>query len=161
MTESTDTANGLAGHMPATLSWIIAFKAFKALALTVLGIALLTTRHADPVDLLIRFALAVHLPLTSRLLDRVLTFFANLTVSRQTALAVSAFAYAMLMGTEGVALYFRHPWARWFTVVATASLIPLELYELLREPHLTRLAVLVVNVAVVIYLVRRKEIFDA
>ena len=161
MSELTRASNGLAGRMPATLSWIIAFKALKALALTALGVALLTTRHADPVDLLIRFALAAHLPLTSRLLDRVLTFLANLTVSRQTALAISAFAYALLMGTEGVALYFRHPWARWFTIVATASLIPLEIYELLREPHLTRFAVLVVNVTVVVYLARRKEIFDA
>jgi uncharacterized membrane protein (DUF2068 family) len=161
MTELTGTARGLAGRMPATLSWIIAFEAFKALALAALGVALLTTRHADPVDLLIRFALAVHLPLTSRLLDRVLTFLANLTVSRQMALAISAFAYALLMGTEGVALYFRHPWARWFTIVATASLIPLEIYELVREPHPTRFAVLVVNAAVVIYLVRRRDIFDA
>src|SRR5262249_55648671 len=144
MTELTGPANGLAGRTPAALSWIIAFKAFKALSLAVLGVALLTTRRADPVDLLIRFALAVHLPLTSRLLDRVLTFLANLTVSRQTALALSAFAYALLMGTEGVALYFRHPWARWFTIVATASLIPLEIFELVREPHLTRLAVLAV-----------------
>jgi hypothetical protein len=32
------------------LPWIIAFKAFKAITLTTLGIVLLVTRHADPVD---------------------------------------------------------------------------------------------------------------
>jgi len=143
------------------LSWIIAFKAFKAVALTALGVALLTTRRADPVDLLVRFALAVHLPLTSRLLGRVLDFLANLTVSRQTALAISAFAYALLMGAEGVALHYRHPWARWFTIVATASLIPIEIYEVVREVHATRILVLAANIAVVIYLWRRKEVFDA
>jgi uncharacterized membrane protein (DUF2068 family) len=143
------------------LSWIIAFKAFKALTLTALGVALLTTRHADPVDLVMRFALAVHLPLTSRLLDRVLTFLTNLTVSQQTALAISAFAYALLMSVEGIALYFRHPWARWFTIVATSSLIPIEIYELVRALYPTRILILVANVAVVIYLWRRKEIFDA
>jgi uncharacterized membrane protein (DUF2068 family) len=143
------------------LSWIIAFKACKALTLTALGVALLTTRHADPVDLVMRFALAVHLPLTSRLLDRVLTFLTNLTVSQQTALAISAFAYALLMSVEGIALYFRHPWARWFTIVATSSLIPIEIYELVRALYPTRILILVANVAVVIYLWRRKEIFDA
>ena len=51
------------------LPWIIAFKAFKSVTLTALAIVLLTTRHADPVDVLMRFALAVHLPLTSRLFD--------------------------------------------------------------------------------------------
>jgi len=149
------------GRTRGVLSWIIAFKAFKAIALSALGLALLTTRHSDPIDLLIRLALAIHLPLTSRLLGRALDFLANLTVSRQTALAITAFGYAFLMGLEGVALYFRHPWARWFTIIATSSLIPVEVYELVREPHPTRALVLVANAAIVIYLWRRREMFDA
>ena len=40
-------------------------------------------------------------------------------VSRQTTLAITAFGYATLMGTEGVALYMRKPWAPWFTIIAT------------------------------------------
>src|ERR1043165_6639922 len=105
------------------LGWIIAFKAAKASALTALGIALLTTRRSDPVDLIIRVALAVHLPLTSRLLDRLIAAVSNLTVAKQTILAITAFGYAILMGTEGFALYLRKPWARWFTIIATSSLV--------------------------------------
>ena len=75
------------------------------------------------------------MPLTSRLLNRVLTLLAGLTMTRQTALAASAFGYALLMGTEGIALYLRKPWARWFTIIATSSLIPLEVYEIARRPH--------------------------
>jgi uncharacterized membrane protein (DUF2068 family) len=141
------------------LGWIIAFKAFKAVTLTTLGVTLLTTRRADPVDLLVRFAVAIHLPLTSRLFDRVLAFVANLTVSRQTALAITAFAYALLMSVEGVALHFRRPWARWFTILATSSLIPVEIYEIARELHPTRVLVLLANVAIVIYLWRREDVF--
>lgn len=64
------------------LAWIIAFKAFKALTLTALGVALLSTRDADPVNLFMRLAaLALHVPLTSRLLDRVLAFLADLTMT--------------------------------------------------------------------------------
>jgi len=143
------------------IPWIIAFKAFKATTLTALGIALLTTRHADPVGLLFRLAFAVHLPLTSRLFERALAFVANLTVTKQTALAITAFAYAALMGTEGVGLALRKPWARWFTIIATGSLIPIEVYEIVRAPHLLRILVLLINIAVVIYLARRKEIFDS
>ena len=139
------------------LPWIIAFKAVKAVTLTALGIALLTTRRSDPVELFVRLALAVHLPLTSRLLDRVLASLANLTISRQTALGLTAFGYATLMGTEGIALYLRKPWARWFTIIATSSLIPVEVYEIVRRPHLTRILVLVANVAIVAYLWRRDE----
>jgi uncharacterized membrane protein (DUF2068 family) len=140
------------------LRWIIAFKAAKAVTLTALGIALITTRHSDPVDLFVRLALAVHLPLTSRLLDRMLASLADLTITRQTALALTAFGYAILMGTEGIALSLRKPWARWFTIIATSSLIPVEVYEIVRRPHLTRILVLVVNVAIVAYLWRRDDL---
>jgi uncharacterized membrane protein (DUF2068 family) len=142
------------------LTWIIAFKAVKAIALTAAGVALLTVRHADPVDILLRLALDVHLPLTSRLLNRLLLSASDLTVSRETALAITAFAYAILMGSEGVSLYLRKPWARWFTILASSSLIPIELYEIARAIRPLRVVVLLVNLAIVVYLFRRKDAFE-
>src|SRR5579864_2724918 len=94
---------------PTALAWIVAFKAFKTVTLTALGIALLATRHANPIDLLTRLALAVHLPLSSEWFERALTFALHLSVGRQTALGITAFLYAALMGTEGVSLYLRKP----------------------------------------------------
>ena len=81
-------------------------------------------------------------------------------MSRETALAITAFAYAILMGSEGVSLYLRKPWARWFTIVASSSLIPLELYEIARAIRPLRVVVLLVNLAIVVYLYRRKDAFD-
>jgi uncharacterized membrane protein (DUF2068 family) len=141
------------------LPWIVAFKAFKALTLTALGVILLAARHADPAHLLTRIALAVHLPLTSTVLERALRFAADLTVRKEEALAITAFSYAALMGTEGVGLCLRKPWARWFTVIATGSLVPIEIYEILREPHLVRVLILIANVAIVVYLARRRDLF--
>ncbi|HMF98950.1 MAG TPA: DUF2127 domain-containing protein [Vicinamibacterales bacterium] len=142
------------------LMWIIAFKAFKTVSLVALGITLLATRRGDPVDLLTRFALAVHLPLSSELFDRALRLAMNLTLRRQTAIGVTALGYALLMGSEGIALYLRKPWARWFTIIATSSLLPIEIYEIVREVRPLRVAVLLANVAVVIYLVKRKDLFE-
>jgi uncharacterized membrane protein (DUF2068 family) len=142
------------------LLWIVAFKVFKSLTLAALGVVLISTRHADRADVLIRLALAVHLPLSSELFSRAVTFASNLTVGRQTALALTAFGYASLMGTEGVALYYRKRWARWFTIIATSSLIPIEVYEIVRQPHPLRIVVLLVNVAIVIYLYRRTDVFE-
>jgi uncharacterized membrane protein (DUF2068 family) len=142
------------------LAWIIAFKAFKAITLTALGISLLVTRHADPVDVLMRLAVTIHLPLTSRVFQRVLLLVGNLTITKATALSLTAFGYAALMGTEGVALYLRKPWARWFTIIATSSLIPLEVYEIIRELHPIRVLILLANAAIVVYLWRRKEAFE-
>lgn len=140
--------------------WIVAFKAFKSVTLAALGAVLLATRHADPADLLIRIGLTVHLPLSSELFRRAVMFASSLTVGRVTALALTAFGYAILMGTEGAGLYYRKRWARWFTIIATSSLIPIEVYEIVREPRLLRIAVLLANVAIVIYLYGRKEVFE-
>ena len=68
--------------------------------------------------------------------------------------------YAALFLTEGTGLLLRKRWAEWLTIVATSSLMPLELYELIKEFTAIRLTVLLVNAAVVLFLiyrVRQKE----
>ena len=69
-------------------------------------------------------------------------------------------AYAALFLTEGIGLLFRKRWAEWLTIVATSSLMPFEVYEVIRKFTALRLVALIVNAAVVlylIYLVRQKE----
>ena len=68
--------------------------------------------------------------------------------------------YAALFLIEGTGLLFRKRWAEWLTIVATSSLMPLEVYELIKEFTVVRLMVVVVNTAVVLFLiyrVRQKE----
>ena len=143
------------------LGWIIAFKAFKAVALTALGIVLITTRHSDLLDLLVRLAMAVHLPLSSHVLDWLLRVASGLTITKRTALGITAFGYAVLMASEGVALHLRRPWAFWFTIIATCTLIPVEVYEIVRKPDALRILVLVVNVGIVFYLWQQGDLAAA
>ena len=142
------------------LPWIVAFKAFKATLLTALGVTVLSAIHRDPVDLVVRIAQAVHLPVTSRLFDRAVTLALRATPKNEVAVAATAFGYAFVLGMEGVGLYRRRSWARWFTIGATSSLIPFEVYEIVREPRLLRVLVLLLNTVVVVYLWRRKEAFE-
>ena len=147
-------------RQPSLLPWIVAFKAIKATILTALGAILLWAIHRDPIDSVVQIAMAVHLPLTSRVVDRALTFALRATPRKEEALAAAAFGYAFLMASEGIGLYLRRSWARWFTIGATSSLIPLEVYEILREPRLLRVLILLLNIALVAYLWKRKEIFE-
>jgi hypothetical protein len=64
---------------------------------------------------------AVHLPLGSRLFDRMLDLAFRATPKKEVGLAVTGFGYAILMGTEGVGLYLRRSWAHWFTREALPS----------------------------------------
>ena len=141
--------------------WIIAFKAFKAIALTALGVAFVAARGSDPALVLMAVADDLHVPLTSRLFQRLLQSAGSLTVRKETALALTAFGYAALMGTEGVALYLRKPWAPWFIIIAVSSLIPVEIYEIVRELDAIRVLALIANVGIVAYLWRRKEMFKS
>lgn len=74
--------------------------------------------------------------------------------SRFVAVGAVALGYAVLFGIEGVGLWLGRYWAEWFTVIATGSLVPLELYETLHRFGWLKLATLAGNVAIVVYLVR-------
>jgi len=68
--------------------------------------------------------------------------------------------YAGLFLTEGTGLLLRKRWAEYLTVIATASFIPLEIYEIHRHCSLTRVSFFLGNIAILIYLIfilRKKE----
>ncbi len=69
------------------------------------------------------------------------------------AIGVGTFAYAAIFITEGVGLLLHKRWAEYFAVIVTASFLPLEAYELVKEVRLTRMAIEAVNLAIVLYLV--------
>jgi uncharacterized membrane protein (DUF2068 family) len=68
------------------------------------------------------------------------------------ALRIVTLAYAAVFATEGIGLWMQKPWAEWLTVIITASLIPLEVWELVHRPSFGIAAVLVANSAIVAYL---------
>jgi uncharacterized membrane protein (DUF2068 family) len=145
----------------AILSWIVFFKVVKCVSLTTVGVFLFHYLHSDPVALVVRAANAIDLPSTSRLFTHAVDLAMGLTVGKQIALALTSFAYAILLGAEAVGLALRRHWARWFTISITSSLLPFEIFEIVRRPgEPIRILTFIVNVAIVIYLYRRKEVFE-
>lgn len=69
--------------------------------------------------------------------------------------AIASLAYAAVFATEGVGLVLRKRWAEWFTICATGSFVPLEIYELVRRPSPAKTVALTINVAIVVYLIWR------
>ena len=74
-------------------------------------------------------------------------------------LSIGGFAYALLNLVEAYGLHRRLRWAEWLTVLATGLLIPFEVYEVLHRLTPIRVGALVLNVAIVIYLAKHKELF--
>jgi uncharacterized membrane protein (DUF2068 family) len=70
------------------------------------------------------------------------------------AIVAGALIYAALFVLEGVGLLLGKRWAEYLTASITASLIPFELYELAHKFGPIKVAALIVNVAIVVYLIR-------
>lgn len=62
--------------------------------------------------------------------------------------------YAVMFLTEGTGLALHQRWAEYLTLVTTGLFIPLEIYELCQHATVIRAALLIVNLAVLIFLFR-------
>lgn len=61
----------------------------------------------------------------------------------------------ILSAVEGWSLWRGYRWGAWLVVVATATPLPLEVHHLVRTHGISRGALVLLNVAVVVYLARR------
>jgi uncharacterized membrane protein (DUF2068 family) len=67
--------------------------------------------------------------------------------------------YAVLEGVEAVGLWLARRWAEYLTFIATSLFLPLEVYELTHKLSPLKIIALIVNIAVVIYLLYAKRLF--
>jgi uncharacterized membrane protein (DUF2068 family) len=68
-------------------------------------------------------------------------------------------AYAVLEGAEAVGLWLQKRWAEYLTFIATTILLPLEIYEISERVSGFKIATLIINIAVVVYLLVAKRLF--
>lgn len=68
-------------------------------------------------------------------------------------------AYALLEGAEAIGLWWQKRWAEYLTFIATTALLPLEVYELSHTVTPFKVIALIVNIAIVVYLLFAKRLF--
>jgi uncharacterized membrane protein (DUF2068 family) len=68
-------------------------------------------------------------------------------------------AYALLEGTEAVGLWLGRRWAEYLTFLATVIFVPYEIYELTKSVSALKVLALVINLAIVAYLLIAKRLF--
>ena len=128
------------------------FKLLKGLLLVATGIGALKLLHKDVATVVDHWVQILRVDPDNRFIHRLLTKVFAVSPRQLKELSVGTFFYASLLLTEGVGLLLRKHWAEYFTVITTAALIPLEVYELAHKLTAVRLAVTAVNVAIVWYL---------
>lgn len=70
-------------------------------------------------------------------------------------LGAAIILYGLLYVAQSVGLLLRRRWGAYLVIVSTGFFIPVEVYEAARRFDLTRVGILVLNLAVVAYLVHR------
>lgn len=141
---------------PLGVRLIAVYKAIKAVAEVVLAIALVALAASGEVESLRDLAARLRHDVASRwslLAGRALGALAS--ARGVHLLELGLVLDAALSALEGWSLWRGYRWGPWLVVAATAVPLPLELVEIVRSHRASRVAIAVVNAAVVGYLAWR------
>ncbi len=83
---------------------------------------------------------------------RILPIFNAATPRHFAAFGLGALLYATVFLVEGFGLWRGKRWAEYLTIGVTASLLPVEVMALVHRVTLVRIATLVINTLVIVYL---------
>lgn len=137
-----------------TLAWIAAFKLLKVAALLVVAGAALDLRRPGELDGLVNWLTELPLAVSGwGPTLHLVHWLAQLEPHNITLIVVLACGYAALYTTEGIGLWLQKRWAEYLTTIATSSLIPFELWEIAHGASAIKFGALLVNVAIVAYLI--------
>jgi len=139
----------------AGLILIGSFKLAKAVLLLLVAIGALRLVHKDIAETVAHWVEVFRVDPDNRFIHRILAKIFAVTPKQLKELSAGTFFYAALLLTEGIGLLWRKHWAEYFTVITTAALVPLEVYELVKRVSVSKGAVLAINIAIVWYLVVR------
>jgi len=132
--------------------------------LAIIAAGLLKAMHQDPEAMVWGAVKAFHFDPGNRHVAALLQKAGLIDGRTLKHLSGLTFAYGAIFMIEGIGLMLKQRWAEYLTVVVTFSLVPLEFYELARHFTALKLAILIGNIAIVIYLIvviRRRPKADA
>jgi uncharacterized membrane protein (DUF2068 family) len=137
------------------LKLIAVGKFLKAGLMLGVGLGALDLLRPDVAALLQAWAAALTTTTLHSLERNLVDWATDLPPSELETVGVLAFLLATLFTVEGVGLWLARRWAEYLTVLATLSLVPVEIYELYERHTLLRLAALTINLLVAAYLIYR------
>jgi uncharacterized membrane protein (DUF2068 family) len=136
------------------LMLIAVFKLLKGFVLLAVAIGALHLLHRDVAAVVDHWINAFQVDPHNRIILWLLAKLPMVDDRKLKELSVGTFIYSAVFLTEGVGLALHKRWAEYFTIITTSSFLPLEVYEIIHHATIAKGVALVINIAVVIYLVR-------
>lgn len=133
---------------------IAGYKGLQALLFIAVGIGALRLvhDHLDIGDVLDNIREALHFSPEHRLISFILEKASLVDDKMLRRIGAFAFSYAGLSLAEGIGLYLEKTWGEVLTLVITASFLPWEVFEIIRQLTWVRVGLLGINILVVLYL---------
>lgn len=143
------------------IRFIGAFRLVKGILLLALGFGALKLLDHDVAGQIQHWVQQWQVDPGNRYIRAGVTKLSHLDSHNVALMSAATIFYAGLFITEGIGLLMLKRWAEILTVIATASFIPLEIYHLLRHFSGIKVGVIVINAAIVVYLIWRLKKQDA
>jgi uncharacterized membrane protein (DUF2068 family) len=133
---------------------VIAFlKIIKGLSLLVIGLGALHLLHKDVEAIASYWFDVLRIDSDSRFFGHIMTRLIAIDDRQLRVISAVTLFYSTVLFTEGVGLFMGLRWAEFLTIIATGSFLPFELFEVMAHFSAGRVILLLVNIAVVAYLV--------
>ena len=130
-------------------------RGLRGVVLLAAGVVLLSHAHTDWGQAITGTAKDFGLDPHRTGIVRITEHASALTPKKVAIFGAVALVYGLLEATEGYGLWRRRRWAEYLTVIATSLLLVPEVWELTKKPSAFKIGGLLVNLAIVAYLVYR------
>lgn len=137
------------------LPWIAAERGFRSIVLLSVGIVLLANPHTNWASEITHLAQRLGLNPKENWIQKVVEKVSRISPNQGVIFGLAAIGYGVLEGAESYGLWTRRRWGEWLTVIATSLLFIPEVWALTKSATLLTVGALLVNIAVVVYLLWR------
>ncbi|HAG50619.1 MAG: hypothetical protein A2X87_01185 [Deltaproteobacteria bacterium GWC2_42_51] len=141
------------------LKFIIIEKFFLGIVFSLLSFGILSLINKDMEKFAADIVYFFNLNTDNYYIDYIIEKIAMVKNGTIIGVSVGMVFLAALNLAMSYGLHKRRVWAEWLTVGATSLLIPFEVYEIIQEQTAIKIGVLILNITIVYYLAKHKELF--
>lgn len=141
------------------LKFIILYKTLMGFTETVVSISFFKLFGRNLEVAFTGFAMSLHLDTENRITASAIKRLGMIGNGTLIGITIILLLFGILNLIEAWGLHMRRRWGEWLTVIATSLLIPFEIYEIFIGVTAFKVFILVMNVIIVYYLARHKELF--
>jgi len=114
---------------------------------------LLLIRREDPWDIADGLLKLLHISPDHHFAQVFLDWADSLTQAKLWTVAAAALSYSVLRFVEAYGLWYARAWAKWIALISGAIYLPFEIYKVIHRQSFFHVSVLLVNIAIVLYMV--------